>query len=185
MRDSEFIRGTIPMTKEEVRAIVLNKLELQPTDSLMDIGAGSGSISIEAAKILTKGKVIAIDREEKAIELIRLNAQKHMVANLEVRQLAAPAGMEDVNNVNKIFIGGSGGNLPDILNQIDKEISTDTRIVQTAIVLDTLITAYQFFKSRSYHLEITQVNVNKIDMDKKLPMFFAQNPIFILTAQKK
>ena len=84
MKDSEFIRGSVPMTKGEIRTIVLSKLELNSTDSFMDIGAGTGSVSIEAAKLVTSGIVIAIEHNSDAIELINKNIEKHSVSNINV-----------------------------------------------------------------------------------------------------
>ena len=89
MKDTDFIRGQVPMTKEEIRTIALSKLDLQPNDVLMDIGAGTGSVCIEAALKLSQGRVIAIEDNEAAIELIHQNAHTHGFANLEVRHTKA------------------------------------------------------------------------------------------------
>ena len=90
MRDSEFIRGKVPMTKEEVRAVVLSKLQLQPSDTLMDVGAGTGSVAIEAALRLEKGQVIAVEQKAEAVDLIRQNARKHKVDNINIILGKAP-----------------------------------------------------------------------------------------------
>ncbi|MDA3892520.1 MAG: precorrin-6Y C5,15-methyltransferase (decarboxylating) subunit CbiT [Salinivirgaceae bacterium] len=184
MKDTEFIRGNIPMTKEEIRTIVLSKLELRDTDTLLDIGAGTGSVAIEAALSLPKGKVIAIEQKKEAIELIQKNIQKHGLSNLEVRHAKAPEGLHNLGSINKFFIGGSGGNLDDILKLISEEAPKESLIVVTAIVLDTMHKAYQFFKTNNYSFELIQVSVNKVDTDKKVAMLIAQNPIFILTAKR-
>lgn len=185
MKDTDFIRGQVPMTKEEIRTIALSKLDLQPNDVLMDIGAGTGSVCIEAALKLSQGRVIAIEDNEAAIELIHQNALKHGVANLEVRHTKAPLGMDGLSCVNKYFIGGSKGNLNHILTRIEQQAPADTIIVVTAIVLDTMIQAYAFFKEANYAFELIQVSVNKIDTESKVAMLMAQNPIFIITAKKK
>lgn len=185
MKDSEFIRGNIPMTKEEIRTIVLNKLELNSSDTLMDIGAGTGSVSIEAATLLSNGRVIALEQKEEAIGLIKQNMAKHKLTNLKVIHSKAPEGMNDLDKVSKFFIGGSGGNLTDILSLIYQKGQRNSIIVVTAIVLDTMIKAYNFFKQNAYNFELIQVQVNKVDTEKKVAMLFAQNPIFILTARKK
>ena len=185
MKDTEFIRGNVPMTKEEIRTIVLNKLELNGTDTLLDIGAGTGSVSIEAAKKLINGKVIAIEQKAEAIELMLKNIVKHKLANLSVIHSKAPEGIENIDKINKFFIGGSGGNLIDILHLISQKANSNSIIVITAIVLDTMIKAYEFFKKNNYNYELIQVQVNKLDTEKKVAMLIAQNPIFIITARKK
>ncbi|MCW3807178.1 precorrin-6Y C5,15-methyltransferase (decarboxylating) subunit CbiT [Plebeiibacterium marinum] len=185
MKDSEFIRGDVPMTKEEIRTIALSKLELSTHDSLMDIGAGTGSVSIEAALQLTKGNVLAIEHKKEAVDLILENKEKHHTNNLEVVMAKAPDGMENIAEYNKFFIGGSGGNLNDILELIKNKAPQKSIVVVTAIVLDTMIEVYHFFKDNNYDFELIQVGVNKIDTTKKVAMLTAQNPIFILTGKVK
>jgi cobalt-precorrin-6B (C15)-methyltransferase len=184
MRDSEFLRGKVPMTKEEIRTIVLSKLELRGDDTLLDIGAGTGSVSIEAALNLPNGNVIAIEQKEEAIELINQNINRYKLSNLKLIHAKAPEGMGDIEHINKYFIGGSGGNLIDILGLLSKRAPSESIIVITAIVLDTMYKAYQFFKENNYDFELIQVSVNKMDTEKKAPMLIAQNPIFIITARK-
>ncbi|PID89658.1 MAG: precorrin-6Y C5,15-methyltransferase (decarboxylating) subunit CbiT [Bacteroidia bacterium] len=184
MKDTEFIRGKVPMTKEEVRTLVLSKLKLNARDILMDIGAGTGSVSIEAAQILTQGKVIAIEHKPQAVALIQQNAEHFGVTNIELLHCKAPAGMENLSQVDKYFIGGSGGNLSAILSLIDKNIRKNGIVVVTAIVVDTMIEAYQFFKSHQYCFELIQVMINRVDFDKPAAMLMAQNPVFILSAKR-
>jgi len=185
MRDTEFIRGSVPMTKEEIRSIVLDKLDLKSNDCLMDIGAGTGSIAIEGALKLHNGNVLAIEQKPEAIDLIHSNILKHNISNIQVVSDKAPSGMENVSEFNKFFIGGSGGNLVDILTLIFNQAPFQSTIVVTAILLDTMNSAYQFFKEKGCDLELIQVCVNKVSTNKKAAMLLAQNPIFILTAIKK
>ncbi|MCL3781228.1 precorrin-6Y C5,15-methyltransferase (decarboxylating) subunit CbiT [Prolixibacteraceae bacterium JC049] len=185
MKDSQFIRGKVPMTKEEVRTIILSKLELKSDDNFMDIGAGTGSVSIEAALKAPNGKVIAIEHKQEAVDLIAQNCKKHEVGNLNIVHGKAPIGMDNLEAIDKFFIGGSGGNLTDILERIDQHATDNTIIVTSAIVVDTFIDAYQYFKSKDYELEVIQVSVNRIDPEKKVAMLIANNPIFILTAKKQ
>ena len=185
MKDTAFIRGKVPMTKEEVRSIVLSKLELRPTDVVLDVGAGTGSVSIEASQQLPRGKVIAIEHNIEAVDLIHQNIQKHNINNIEVVHAKAPEGMNNLSEVDKVFIGGSGGNLNTILSLISENGKEDVTIVVTAIVLDTMMKAYQFFSKNDFDFELIQVAVNKVDTTKKVAMLLAQNPIFILTAKHK
>ncbi|MGQ7869974.1 precorrin-6Y C5,15-methyltransferase (decarboxylating) subunit CbiT [Sunxiuqinia sp. sy24] len=184
MKDSSFIRGSVPMTKEEVRTLVLSKLELQPNDRFMDIGAGTGSVSIEAALRLTEGQVIALERKPEAVELIKLNAEKHGVVNLEIIETEAPLGMEKLETINKYFIGGSGGQLEQILDLVDRKAPADSIIVLTAIVIDTMLRAYNYFKSKGWSFELSQIAISKVDTQSAVAMLKAQNPIFLFTATK-
>ncbi len=183
MQDNLFIRGKVPMTKEEVRTIVLSKLDLQNGEVFMDVGAGTGSVSIEAALKMPKGKVIAIEQKDEAIELIHKNKEKFEVSNLTVFQGKAPEHMNNLPEVNKYFIGGSGGNLEDILSLIHQNAPKQSVLVVTAIVLDTMYKTYRFFKDNNIEFELIQVAVNKVDTTRKIAMLEAQNPIFILTAK--
>ena len=183
MKDSAFIRGNVPMTKEEIRTLVLSKLELLSTDHMMDIGAGTGSVSIEAALFLKEGKVIGIEHKEEAVDLIYQNIEKFKISNLSVVHHKAPEGMDEVSSCNKFFIGGSGGNLTEILDIIKTKAQINSIVVVTAIVLDTMIKAYEYFKNNEIDFELIQVGVNKIDTSRKVAMLTAQNPIFILTAK--
>ncbi len=185
MKDSEFIRGSVPMTKGEIRTIVLSKLELNSTDSFMDIGAGTGSVSIEAAKLVTSGIVIAIEHNSDAIELINKNIEKHSVSNINVIQATAPNGMESVSSVNKFFIGGSGGNINDILKLIDTKAPNNAIVVVTAIVIDTMYQTYRFMKEHNYNFELIQVAVSSVNTQTEVPMLTARNPIFIITGKKQ
>jgi len=185
MKDSEFTRGNVPMTKEEIRSIVLDKLELAADDTLMDIGAGTGSVAIEAALRLKNGTVIAVEHNPEAVALIAENARKHGVHNLRIAHGKAPGAMGDIANTRKFFIGGSGGNLAEILGLIDTSSAAGSIVVVTAIVIDTMIDAYNFFRDKpGYQTELVQVSVNKIEQGKSPAMLLAANPVFIITARK-
>ncbi|WP_282036804.1 precorrin-6Y C5,15-methyltransferase (decarboxylating) subunit CbiT [Saccharicrinis aurantiacus] len=184
MKDKDFIRGKVPMTKEEVRAIVLSKLELCSSDNFMDIGAGTGSVTIEGALKAYNGKALGIEQNEDAVELIKQNIAKFNIQNLEVIHGKAPLGMDKTAEYNKFFIGGSRGNLTSIIETITQQAPKQHIIVVTAIVLDTMIEAYNHFKNQiNYETELVQVAVNRIEPDKKPAMLMANNPIFIITAK--
>ena len=109
MKDEAFIRGAIPMTKSEVRAVSVSRLELKPEDILYDVGAGTGSVSVEAALLIPRGRVYAFEQKEEGCSLIQANAQRHGVKNITVVQGKAPDTWEGLPAPDCIFIGGSGG----------------------------------------------------------------------------
>lgn len=176
------------MTKEEIRSVIIGKLDLQEDDYVIDIGAGTGSVSIEAALRLKKGKVLAVEHKPEAVELIEKNREKHSIKNLTVSHAKAPVGLEnEIKAANKFFIGGSGGKLTDILSMIDQLSASGACIVVSAILISTMYEAYQFFSNKdSYETELSQISVNKITADANLPLLAAaSNPVFIITARKR
>nr|WP_235675846.1 precorrin-6Y C5,15-methyltransferase (decarboxylating) subunit CbiT [Clostridioides difficile] len=122
MRNSEFITGKVPITKEEVRAISISKLNLVNAKNLIDIGAGTGSVSVEAAYNYPNLKVISIEKNDDAIELIEKNIKKFNLKNIEVIKGCAPINLGLNVKVESIFLGGTGNNLEEII-EWSKKIS--------------------------------------------------------------
>ena len=185
LKDSEFIRGNIPMTKEEVRTITLSKLDIQETDHIIDIGAGTGSLSIEAARRAPRGQVYAIDLKEEAIDLIQQNAQKHGVENLKVIYGRAPEDLPLGTSFHKVIIGGTSGGMEKVFDWMDLNRKNDFAIVINAITLETLTQAEQMLKKWKFdEIEIIQVAVNRFEKIGGYNMLKAQTPVFILSAVK-
>ena len=111
IEDEEFIRGEVPMTKLEVRILTLAKAQIKSDSVLVDVGAGTGSISIEAALLAPHGKIFALERKTEAVELIRRNAEKFSADNVEIICAEAPNGLENLPELDAAIIGGSGGQL--------------------------------------------------------------------------
>ena len=111
MRDQEFIRGKVPMTKREVRAVSLERLEIRDGEVLYDIGAGTGSVAIEAALASPGCRVYAFEQKEEACRLIRQNQEKFKVPNVTLIPGCAPESLEGLPAPDKVFIGGSGGKM--------------------------------------------------------------------------
>lgn len=182
--DSEFVRGNVPMTKEEVRTITIAKLKLCKDDVFLDIGAGTGSVSVEVARLIPSAKVYAIEHKAEAVELIKQNVAKFELTNIEVIHAKALEALESINGVNKVFIGGSSGQLEGIINWIVTNCSVGTRIVVNAVTLDTLFeTRKQFANSVFSKPEIIQVGITKVETVAGVDMLRAQSPIFIITTE--
>lgn len=178
--DEKFIRQSVPMTKREVRTISLSYLELQEKDIVYDIGAGTGSVSVEAGLCCPKGKVFAIERKEEALELIRQNIQAFGAWNVEVIQGEAPKVLAELPPPDKVFIGGSGGNLKEILACILKK-NPHALVVLNVIALQTLSEALQAFQELGIvEEEYTQVMISKAEKAGRYHLMKAQNPIYIL-----
>jgi cobalt-precorrin-6B (C15)-methyltransferase len=182
--DSMFIRSSVPMTKEEVRVISVSKLRLEPASIVLDIGAGTGSVSIEIAKLIPDGMVYAVESEKKAVDLIKRNIKKFRIANIKVIKSIAPV-IPDSISFDRVFVGGSGGRLLEILQWIDKRLPDAGRIVVNAITLETLNTAKDFFNSPGYNCDIVQVSIARCEKAGRSTMMRAENPVFVIAAEKK
>lgn len=180
LSDEEFLRGKVPMTKEEVRTVSLSKMKIQKDSIIYDIGAGTGSISVEAAILATKGRVYAIECNKEAVSLIKQNARKFQVDNINVIEGMAPEVMGNLPAPDIAFIGGSKGNLRKIL-QVLRIKSKKTRIVINAITLETLSEALACCKEFSItEDEILELQITKASSIGNYHMMKAQNPIYII-----
>ena len=181
--DEEFIRGDVPMTKQEIRILTLAKAKIKPGDVVIDIGAGTGSLSIEAAQIARQ--VFAIERNHDTLELIQQNADKFKIDNIIIINAEAPNGLDAIKNVDVALIGGSGGKLTKILETLNKRLKVGGRIVINCIAIQTISEAINYFKSHdNYNYETIQVQINRLQQVGHVDMSKALNPIYIVTALK-
>ncbi|MEA5010626.1 MAG: precorrin-6y C5,15-methyltransferase (decarboxylating) subunit CbiE [Angelakisella sp.] len=180
--DEDFIRGQVPMTKQEVRAAILAKLKLAQEDVAYDVGAGTGSVSVELARISPLCRVYSIEVEQEALELIAQNKSKFETYNLHIVPGMAPAALEDLPIPNAVFIGGSKGNLHQILEFVVNK-NPQVRVVVSAIALETLAQAIQSCKALGLkNLEVTQLSVSRTREVGCYHMLTGQNPIFLISA---
>lgn len=180
IKDDEFIRGDIPMTKFEIRLISIGLLGIEPGDILLDIGAGTGSVSIEAS--LQGAEVYSIEKELEGIDLIRKNAAKFN-AKINIVQDVAPAGIDKVPSFNKCFIGGSGGNLKDIFLKADNKLSAGGILVGNFITFDNFNVLKKCMNESGYKdVEVRLIQSSKVE--GKAGMLKANNPIFIVKGEK-
>ncbi|GIM28188.1 precorrin-6Y C5,15-methyltransferase (decarboxylating) subunit CbiT [Clostridium polyendosporum] len=180
IKDNEFIRGDIPMTKFEIRLISVGLLGIEPGDVLLDIGAGTGSVSIEAS--LQGAEVYSIEKEPEGIDLIQKNAAKFNT-NITVIQDIAPEGIDKVPSFNKCFIGGSGGNLKDIFLKADSKLKSGGTLVGNFITFDNFNVLKQCMNKNDYKdVEVRLIQSSKVE--GKAGMLKANNPIFIIKGEK-
>lgn len=182
LADGDFLRGKAPMTKEEVRALVISKLHIAPNHTVWDVGAGTGSVSVEAALAASRGTVCAIERNADAIELMRKNREAFGLTNLVVVEGEAPAALADLPAPDRVFIGGSAGNLDAIIGTAFSA-NPRARICVTAITLETLSASLECLRSRGIEdADIVQVSVARADKVGSYHLMRAENPIYIITA---
>ena len=183
--DADFIRGDIPMTKQEIRILALAKAQLSREDIVIDIGAGTGSLSIEAALQVTGGRVFAIEREAEGITIIKANATKFGINNLGLVFGAAPEALEGLPAADVIFVGGSGGFLPEILSCGDTLLKSGGRLIITAITVETLHNALHIMRAKpEYTVEASGVQVTRIRQVGESSMMQALNPVYVIACTK-
>lgn len=182
--DEEFIRGNVPMTKAEIRAMVMVKAGIHPEDVVADIGAGTGSLTIEAALCAEKGKVYAIERNPEGIELIRKNAEKFGCKNIYTITGTAPDAMEGLPALDVVIIGGSSGNMKEILNRATRLLKPEGRIIMTSVTAETTGEVVQEFKNRPFAFEGFQMQINRLRKLGRYHLFQPISPVFIFVATK-
>ena len=182
MRDEGFIRGEIPMTKSEVRAVSISKLELCRDNIVYDIGAGTGSVSVEAALKVPEGHVYAFEQKEEGCALIQANAIKAGLTNLTVVPGKAPESLAGYPAPDRVFLGGSSGNMEEILDLVT-ELNPAVQLVINVIALESLNQAMAWFQKKGWEPEVVCMQVSRAAKRGPYHMMQAQNPIYILAAQ--
>ncbi|CUN56766.1 precorrin-6Y C5,15-methyltransferase (decarboxylating) subunit CbiT [Mitsuokella jalaludinii] len=185
--DAAFVRGKVPMTKQEIRILTLVKAQIGPRDIVYDIGAGTGSLSIEAARLAPEGHVYAVERKEEAIRLIEANGERFGLENLSVIEAEAPAGLENLPLADAVLIGGSGGHLASILDCVAGKMREGGRLVLNCITVQTLAAALDYLHAHEavYRYEAIQVQVSRLRRVGPYDMADAQNPVYIITCTKE
>jgi len=185
--DEEFDRAEkVPITKEEVRVIQISKARLKPGQIVYDIGCGSGSISIEAAlQIESSGKVLAVDYDENAIKLTKKNIQKFGLSNISVIHGNAKEKIQELEEADTIFIGGTGGDTKEIVEISQNKLKSGGRIVIGIILIETLYSVLQVLEKLEFEsVDITQVTISKSRKTSTGTMMLARNPVTIISATK-
>ena len=183
--DEEFLRGSAPMTKSEVRGLSVEKLRLQEDSVAWDVGAGTGSVTVEMALRAFEGQVWAVEKKPEAAALIEENCRKFGTPNVHVVEGTAPEALEDLPAPTHVFIGGSSGNLKEILALVLGK-NPKVRVVLNAITLETVGEANACLKELPFeNVEITQIQVSKSKKVGPYQMMMGQNPVYIFSCQGK
>ena len=183
--DEKFKRGDAPMTKSEVRSLSVAKLQLAKNSIVWDIGAGTGSVTIEMALAALDGEVYAVEKKPAAAALIEENARKFGTPNVEVRVGTAPEALADLPAPTHAFIGGSSGNMKEILQLLLKK-NPKVRVVVNAITLETVAEANSCFKELGFtDVDITQIQAAKAKKVGPYEMMMGQNPVYLFAGTGK
>lgn len=184
IKDECFIRGKAPMTKEEVRTVSLMKLGLSEDSVCYDVGAGTGSVAVEMALRAHQGKVYAIEKKEDALALILENKKKFAADNLEIVGGCAPEAMEELPVPTHAFIGGSSGNLKDIIRLLLNK-NPEVKIVINCITLETVGEAMEAIREFDFQeKDIVQMSVSRSKEVGRYHMMMGENPIYIFTCRR-
>jgi precorrin-6B C5,15-methyltransferase / cobalt-precorrin-6B C5,C15-methyltransferase len=175
-------RGLI--TKDEVRAVSIHKLRLPKEGILWDIGAGSGSVSIEAARLYPGLNVFAIEKNEQQLRDIKENKIKFGIPNIAVTSGEAPEALKELTSPDRVFIGGSGGRLSEIVRLIRERMPRGV-VVLNAVTLETLNKALQVLEDSGFQTEISQVSVSRSKLLNGQRQMAALNPVFIVRGERK
>jgi len=181
--DKDLFRDKAPMTKQDVRWASTNYLKINPEDTIYDIGAGTGSVSIEMARKAYKGIVYAIEKNRDAYDLLERN--KKQMGAFNVISILGNAKDEIINLPipDKAFIGGSSGELPEIIEYLHNA-NPNILFVINAITLETLSSAMDVLKRLQFEIQITCMNCAKNNIVGEYNLMMASNPVYIITGEK-
>lgn len=182
--DHKFVRGEVPMTGEEIRTITISKLNPAVDSIIYDVGAGTGSLTVEAALQAEAGQVLAVEKKPEARQLIEKNIDRFDLDNVEIVSGEAPSALSDLPRPDGVIIGGSGGRLGEILSAVNKKLFPGGRIVINAVTLDTLSEARKVLAKLDYEVSICQLNVSHSKEIAGYQMMKALNPVNVITAKK-
>lgn len=172
------------MTKREVRLIVLGELALQPKQVIWDIGAGTGSVSIEIARLCPSSQIYAVEKTAIGVSLIKKNCHVFQVKNIFAIQGKAPQSLDNLPKADRIFIGGSSGNMYKILEVCQEKINVNGKIVISLATLENLQESINWFKKNQWNYHLLQAQFSRSIPIANLTRFTPLNPITIIVAEK-
>lgn len=182
--DDSFRRGDAPMTKAEIRAITLSKLQLRRHDVVCDIGAGTGSVAVEAARLCAAGTVYAIEKDPQAVELVRDNVTHFGLTNVQIINGTAPEALAGLPGPDRVFVGGSDGRLPEVIRRLGA-YPQSLRVVINAVTLETTCEALQHLTENGFaNIETIQVAISRSQAAGAKHIMKALNPVTIISADK-
>lgn len=179
--DEAFLRGDVPMTKSEIRVVVNSKLRLKDHAKVLEIGAGTGSCTIEMALTAYEGHVWTLEKNPVAVTLCKKNIDRFAIDNITLIEEDAPAGIPDEDYFDAVFIGGSGGHMAEIVAAVAHR--TD-RIVVTAVTVESVGEALEAFDHHGYTTEIVQLDIARSRKAGTKHLMQGLNPIAIITGEK-
>ena len=186
--DLEYIQRTPEkglITKQEARAVSLAKLRIAPDATVWDIGAGSGSVGLEAARLAPQGHVWAIEKNEADAVNARANAAHFRISNYTLFDGKAPQHLNSWPDPDAVFVGGSGGELEELIQLILTRLKPGGRLVMNFVTLENLATATAALNKAGASWDVVQLQASRSQPILDMHRMAAQNPVWIITAQKE
>jgi precorrin-6B C5,15-methyltransferase / cobalt-precorrin-6B C5,C15-methyltransferase len=183
LREDEIDHERGLITKDEVRAVTLHKLRLPHNGVLWDIGAGSGSVSLEAAGLCPGLSICAVEKDDARINMIRENTLRRKARNVRIVHGSAPDALRELPVPDRVFIGGSGGSLGDIIRLVNEKMSAGIVVINAAS-LDTLGAALAALDANGFSAEVAEISVSRSKVVTGKRLMSALNPVFIIRGEK-
>ena len=178
------LRGQI--TKREVRAVCLYSLGLCPDSVVWDVGAGTGSVSVEAALIAHQGTVYSVERDENSLPLLHGNVDRWGSPNIRIVSGEAPEVLRDLEDPDAVFVGGSGGRLGQILDTVSRRLKPRGRVVVNLAVLERTQEVYHQLKGLGFNADLVMLtSARGKEMADGAVRLESQNPVFVITAWRQ
>ncbi|MBF0101595.1 MAG: precorrin-6y C5,15-methyltransferase (decarboxylating) subunit CbiE [Desulfobacterales bacterium] len=185
MPDHMFLHDAGCITKPEIRTVVISKLKLNnPKLTLWDIGSGSGSVAIESSLFLNQGRIIAVEKQKHRVQQIQKNLERFQTTSIEVINAKFPEGIDPLPNPDRVFIGGGGEGLEEIIRQTAMRLSPNGILVVNTVVIEHMHAAYQCLKQLQFNPEMIQLQINRSTSMPHGERFMAENPVWILSGVK-
>ncbi len=184
LRDSDFIRGKVPMTKEAVRELSLAALDIGPKDIVYDVGAGTGAMTCALAQRANEGFVYAIEKNDEGVELVHQNMDKLGIHNISLVHGVAPDGMESFPAPDKVFAGGTTGKMDAIID-LALEKNPNAQFLITAVTMETVAEAFTLLKEKGMEVTSRCVNVADAHVLGRYHLMKAENPVYLIGGSLK
>ena len=185
MPDHYFAHENGLITKSEVRAVSLSRLRLFDRAVFWDLGAGSGSVSIEAGLSITRGEIYSVEQKPERIGDIRTNRSRFGIGNLEIVQARLPSGLADLPDPDRVFIGGGGKALTDIIRAAAERLKPAGIMVVNTVLVDNLTGALQTLVDLGFHTDMVQIQVSRAKPMPYSRRMEAANPVWIISGEKR